>query len=126
MTANVRSADSSGRRAAAALRASRPAWSNGSVRVVIRGELVKSASDVHDQLASQLEFGPYYGRNLDALWDRLSTDVERPLHLIWTNSSMSELSLGPELFERFRSLLDGVVAQDESWKLAERFTLEFA
>lgn len=95
------------------------------MRIVIRGELVKLPSDVHDQLASQLEFGAFYSQNLDALWDRLSTDVERPLHLVWTNSGMSQVSLGPEVFERFRSLLFRVVAQDESWGLAERFTLEF-
>ncbi|EOG8017508.1 barstar family protein [Enterobacter ludwigii] len=28
---------------------------------------------------ASLDFVPYYGRNLDALWDRLSTDVERPV-----------------------------------------------
>ncbi|MCK6885045.1 barstar family protein [Enterobacter roggenkampii] len=30
-------------------------------------------------MSASLDFGPYYGRNLDALWDRLSTDVERPV-----------------------------------------------
>ena len=34
---------------------------------------MESISDIHDQLEEQLPLPEYYGRNLDALWDVLST-----------------------------------------------------
>ncbi|EOF4704644.1 barstar family protein [Klebsiella oxytoca] len=40
-----------------------------------------------------LNFGYYYGSNLDALWDRLSTDVERPVKIIWLHSELSRFVL---------------------------------
>ena len=75
------------------------------MRVTIHGALIRSESDLHDALADKLDFGPYYGRNLDALWDRLSTDVERPVELVWENSEVSKGLLGAEIFERISSLL---------------------
>ena len=34
---------------------------------------MKSIADIHNQLESKLPLPEYYGRNLDALWDVLST-----------------------------------------------------
>jgi ribonuclease inhibitor len=95
------------------------------VRVTIDGSLIRSESDLHDALAGELDFGPYYGRNLDALWDRLSTDVERPVELIWENSGASKAILGVEVFEKISSVLIRVMDQDESFGLDERFTVRF-
>lgn len=44
-------------------------------------KLVDEAS-VHDTFASALEFPPHYGRNLDALYDLLSTYPETELTLV--------------------------------------------
>jgi ribonuclease inhibitor len=76
-------------------------------------------------LSRQLDFGPYYGRNLDALWDRLSADVERPVELVWENSDISRILLGAEAFEKIKSLLIKVMDQDESFGLDEKFTVIF-
>ncbi len=53
------------------------------VRVQLDGTQIRTEADFHRHVAALLDFGPYYGHNLDALWDRLSTDVPRPVHLIW-------------------------------------------
>ncbi|MEU3188129.1 barstar family protein [Streptomyces sp. NPDC006923] len=95
------------------------------MRVTIDGSQIRSESDIHDALSRKLDFGPYYGRNLDALWDRLSADVERPVELIWEHSEASKAALGIEVFERFSSVLIRVMDQDESFGLDERFTVRF-
>ncbi len=35
------------------------------------GAHVLSEKEFHSIMSASLDFGPYYGRNLDALWDRL-------------------------------------------------------
>jgi ribonuclease inhibitor len=58
------------------------------------GAHVLSEKEFHSIMSASLDFGPYYGRNLDALWDRLSTNVERPVKIIWLNSDLSRIYLG--------------------------------
>ncbi len=95
------------------------------MRVVLDGRRV-SSEDLHRELARLLDFGPFYSANLDALWDRLSTDVERPVHLLWTESGTSRAAMGPQSFERVERILQETVEQDAAWKLKERFTYELA
>ena len=95
------------------------------MRIVLDGTQISSEADLHDALTAQLDFGPYYGRNLDALWDRLSTDIERPVELIWMDSRASEALMGPEVFGKIKSILIRVMDQDESFGLKDRFTVSF-
>jgi ribonuclease inhibitor len=95
------------------------------MRVSIDGSLIKSESDLHEVLSRKLDFGPYYGRNLDALWDRLSMDVERPVELVWEKSEVSKTFLGAEVFNKISSVLIRVMDQDQSFGLNERFTVRF-
>jgi ribonuclease inhibitor len=95
------------------------------MRVVLNGNEVRSESDFHDALAVQLDFGPYYGRNLDALWDRLSADVERPVELVWKNSTLSRRSMGDETFNKLSEVLLKVMRMDESYGWDDRFTVAF-
>ncbi|WP_179266284.1 barstar family protein [Asanoa hainanensis] len=94
------------------------------VLVEIPGSQVRTELDFHQALASRLDFGPYYGRNLDALWDRLSADIERPVHLVWHDADVSRRQLGPQLYDRIRKVLDDVVERDERHDPVERFTYE--
>lgn len=48
---------------------------------------------VHTYLQSQLGFPEYYGGNLDALWDMLST-ISVPLHIILINAEALHSNLG--------------------------------
>ncbi|ELY4133027.1 barstar family protein, partial [Cronobacter turicensis] len=76
--------------------------------IILDGKKIENELEFHSVMSDLLNFGPYYGRNLDALWDRLSTDVERPVKIIWLNSDLSRNNLGYscdqiiKIFERTR------------------------
>ncbi|MEJ2046122.1 MAG: barstar family protein [Reinekea sp.] len=90
------------------------------MRVVINGNEINSETDFHKTIAEAMDFPSHYGKNLDALWDVLSTDIERPVTLIWENSSSSKESMG-DSFTKILDLLNKVVAQDIEWGLDEKF-----
>ena len=90
------------------------------MEIVINGSDIKTEADFHKHLAVALDFPPHYGSNLDALWDILSTDIERPITLVWENSAVSKEAMGDE-FTRIHDLLNRVVTQDIEWGLEEKF-----
>jgi ribonuclease inhibitor len=93
--------------------------------VEIEGAAIRTERDFHEQLARKLDLGPYYGRNLDALWDSLSADVERPVRLVWRDAAASRAALG-ERFEAVVAVLSRVAQQDVAYGWTERFELELA
>lgn len=93
------------------------------MEVIIHGEDIKSEADFHSAIVNALNLSAYYGRNLDALWDVLSTDVERPLTLIWENSNISKASLG-DVFSKITDILKRVESQDKEWGLTETFNIK--
>jgi ribonuclease inhibitor len=86
------------------------------------GEAIQAEIDFHYALAEALDLPDYYGKNLNALWDILSTDVERPLRLEWKNSVISKDAMG-ERFDLIVGVLRRVERQDREWNLADRFEL---
>lgn len=52
------------------------------MEVVIDLNLIKTSDDFYDQLASQVDFGPFFGRNLDAFWDYIGLLEEKKLSFI--------------------------------------------
>ncbi|HOC06423.1 MAG: barstar family protein [Bacillota bacterium] len=48
---------------------------------------------LHAYLQQQLDFPEYYGGNLDALWDMLST-ISTPVHILLINSAALYTNLG--------------------------------
>ena len=80
--------------------------------VRLDGALILSEADFHRQLVPLLDFGPYHGRNLAALWDRLSTDVPRPVHLLWADVNASRTAMGPAAFDAVLRVLNRAVAED--------------
>ncbi|WP_345636762.1 barstar family protein [Rugosimonospora acidiphila] len=94
------------------------------VSVEIDGREVRTERDLHRLLNQALDFGPYYGWNLDALWDRLTRDVLRPVKVVWTHWETSERNLGTGSFGRIRDLLNAVQAEDERLAYDERFEFE--
>lgn len=95
------------------------------MRIEIDGAAILSERDLHNILSQALDFGPYYGANLSALWDRLSSDVERPVEIVWKQSELSERALGATEFEKIRDLLLRVQSQDESFGWSDRFSVTF-
>lgn len=88
--------------------------------IILDGATIKNESDFHRVISEMLNFGPYYGRNLDALWDRLSTDVERPVKIIWLDSELSKNFLG-EYFEKIIKIFERTKQQDVLFNWDEKF-----
>ncbi len=78
-------------------------------RCLLEGEEIRSIGDLYDQLASGLGFPPHFGRNLDALRDTLSADVEGPFEIVWKRADASKRLMGPsfgKVVKLLRSLED--------------------
>ena len=61
--------------------------------VVIDGSMMKTVEKTHDYLKMQLNLSEHYGKNLDALWDELST-YNQPLSMHITSCEVLENQLG--------------------------------
>ncbi|WP_033037945.1 barstar family protein [Streptomyces monomycini] len=96
------------------------------MRAEIDGATIRTTADLHSALSRALDFGPYYGGNLAALWDRLTTDVERPVELVWSDSELSRAAMGETEFAKVRDLLLRVQEQDLADGGTERFSVTFA
>ncbi|WP_217396602.1 barstar family protein [Catellatospora tritici] len=94
-------------------------------RVVLDGRLIATEAEFHRRLARELDFGPYYGANLSALWDRLTTDVAGPVELVWTAADHSRAAMGADAFDRIRDVLVHVAQDGLSRKRPDAFTVCF-
>jgi ribonuclease inhibitor len=63
-------------------------------RCTLNGSAIGSLDDLYDQLSSRLSLPEHFGRNLDALWDVLSTDVEGPFEIVWKHADDSKKMMG--------------------------------
>ena len=88
--------------------------------VEVDGAEILSEADFHRKIASALNLPTYYGGNLDALWDVLTCDVERPTLFVWRNSELSRQKM-PAAFAKIISLLDDVVQEDLKFGWTDRF-----
>ncbi|ELY7490942.1 barstar family protein [Cronobacter turicensis] len=88
--------------------------------IILDGKKIENESEFHSVMSDLLNFGPYYGRNLDALWDRLSTDVERPVKFIWLNSDLSRNNLGYS-FDQIIKIFERTRQQDIGFDWDEKF-----
>lgn len=85
-------------------------------RCTLDGRKISSLNDLYNQLSPQLHLPDYFGCNLDALWDVLSTDIEGPFEIIWKNSGVSEKLMGRD-FERVVNLLKDLEQERDDFKL---------
>ncbi|UJR64696.1 barnase inhibitor [Dickeya zeae] len=88
--------------------------------IYLDGSCVLSEKEFHSIISLSLDFGSYYGRNLDALWDRLSTDIERPVKIIWLNSELSRVRLD-NYFDKIIEVFERVKLQDLNFNWEEKF-----
>lgn len=89
----------------------------------LEGKEIRSEADFHAAIAAALDFPGHYGKNLDALWDVLTSDVDRPVVLVWRDADSSRAVLGGR-FDAIVDLLRKVEQQDISWGLKERFLFQ--
>lgn len=92
------------------------------MNIEIDGNNIKTEAEFHSAISGSLSFPPHYGKNLDALFDMLSGSVERPVALVWKNSSISKASMNHD-FARIVDVLRRVENQDAEWGLDEVFEL---
>ena len=71
---------------------------------IIDGATVRSIEDVYFDFARQLGFPPYFGRNLDALFDSLS-DAPGPLRIVLKSSDELRNTLGAKKYRQLVSVL---------------------
>ena len=85
-------------------------------RCTLNGSAIRSLEDLYSQLSQQLSLPEHFGRNLDALWDVLSADVEGPFEIIWKNAGDAKEEMGPD-FERVMKLLRKLEEERDDFKL---------
>ncbi|AHG64379.1 barstar family protein [Advenella mimigardefordensis] len=72
---------------------------------------IHSIDDVYDQLQVALHLPQYFGRNLDALYDSLSTDVKGPYRIVWLGHARSALDLGESYYEGLLDIFRAVARE---------------
>ncbi|RTZ59808.1 MAG: hypothetical protein DSZ32_04720 [Gammaproteobacteria bacterium] len=78
-----------------------------SVDLILAGDKIRSLEQFYQALDNRISLPEYFGRNLDALWDYLSTDLARPLNIQWKHSEISQFYMGDQfskLIELFNDL----------------------
>ena len=85
-------------------------------RCTLNGLKIRSLDNLYDRLENRLSLPPHFGRNLDALWDVLSTNVEGPFEIVWTHSDDSKKSMGKD-FNRVVKLLKELKKERDDFKL---------
>jgi ribonuclease inhibitor len=76
-------------------------------KYTLDGKTMGTLDDLYDQLSTQISLPEHFGRNLDALWDVLSADVQGPFEIVWKHTEDSRKLLGKD-FERVVKLLRDV------------------
>jgi ribonuclease inhibitor len=76
------------------------------------GTVLKSKEELHSTISWQLALPDYYGRNLDALWDVLST-WSAPLRIEVTHTDLLKLHLA-DYVDALLELLHDAVAENRT------------
>jgi ribonuclease inhibitor len=80
------------------------------------GKTIRSLDDLYDQLSIPLSLPEHFGRNLDALWDVLSTDVEGSFKIVWKHTGDSRKLMGKD-FDRAVKLLKHLQKERDDFTL---------
>ena len=88
-------------------------------KVRLRGKAIRNLDEFYSEIARKLHFPDTFGRNLDALWDVLTTDVKGPVELVWEDLDVSQKSMGKG-FEKVAALLKDVEKEREDFKVTFR------
>ena len=86
--------------------------------IYLNGKDIKSKSELHSELAAQMRFPRYYGRNLDALYDLLSVESENCLFII-KNKKELEQNLGGYYYSLLHVLDDVSLENDKIARITD-------
>lgn len=63
-------------------------------KIILDGNKMTTIAETHGYMKAELGFPDYYGNNLDALWDVLSTEsMPESIHLINTDAFISNVGM---------------------------------
>lgn len=85
-------------------------------RCRLSGKKIRSLEDFYDQIAQKLDLPTHFGRNLDALWDVLTGDVEGPVEIRWADSALSKIFMGSD-FDKVERLLKDLEKEREDFRV---------
>ena len=85
-------------------------------RCTLNGRVIRSLDDLYDRLEDRLALPAHFGRNLDALWDVLSSDVEGPFEMVWKHADESKKSMGRD-YARAIKLFKQLEKERDDFKL---------
>ncbi|MBB5019769.1 ribonuclease inhibitor [Chitinivorax tropicus] len=74
---------------------------------------IQSMQQFYEALYAQLGLPKLTGRNLDALWDILSTDIEGPIEIHWPTAYQDRHALGEQAAALFELLDDVADERDD-------------
>jgi len=83
------------------------------------GREIRSLEEFYDVISQRLSLPKHFGRNLDALWDVLTTDVKGPVKIIWEESAVSREAMGP-IYDRLSALLTDVQKERDDFRVMFR------
>ena len=83
--------------------------------VILDGKIHVTPQKVYEGVYKALNDGYMRGKNLDGLWDFLSTDVERPFCISWKNVEVFKKAY-PQVFSDFIALFDRLIGYDEKMR----------
>ena len=83
------------------------------------GKAIHSLDEFYTEITRSLHLPDYFGRNLDALWDVLTTDIPGPVELIWEDSAASKSSMGKD-FGKVASLLRDLEKERKDFRVIFR------
>jgi ribonuclease inhibitor len=86
-------------------------------KIRLPGKSIHSLDEFYGEIAKKLRVPEHFGRNLDALWDVLTTDIKGPLELAWEDSEISEKSMGKD-FVKVVTLLRDVEKERGDFKVS--------
>lgn len=87
-------------------------------RCILEGAGLADLDAVYDALAAQLGFPAHFGRNLDALWDVLTTDIAGPIEIEWRDTAAARRLLGSD-FDRLVRLFDDLGAARRDMRITK-------
>jgi ribonuclease inhibitor len=85
-------------------------------RCTLDGKTIGSLDDLYDQLSIRFSLPEHFGRNLDALWDVLSTDVQGSFEIAWKHAGDSRKLMGRD-FDRAVKLMKELQKERDDFTL---------
>lgn len=72
---------------------------------------ISSLQQFYDEISRQLRLPAHFGRNLDALYDSLSTDIAGPFEIVWRDTEQARQMLGADLYATLLEILQSVAEE---------------